>query len=328
MRILHAGFIAVLLMTGAARAQDAGEFFDMAVDALRDMGPAETRPAPPPAPVPSEPPVPRPRPGDREELAEDAPQAAQVMGPDETEDRAEPEASVEPEIEADADDDETGVDVNPPLPEARPQVAAPAAEAAAEPGDHEPEAEPDRIYQAACPAVLSGLVEAKMLPPIAADQCGLQSPLEVTAVKIADQRVPLSQPAIVNCAMAGELARWAGRINAYTEATFNAGVAGILSGTSYFCRSRNNVEGADISEHGFGNALDVTGFTLTDDTRISLPDDWGDEGAEAAAMGLAHDTACGYFTTVLGPDANALHADHLHLDLGCHGRTCTARLCE
>lgn len=209
----------------------------------------------------------------------------------------------------------------------RPEAApAPAVEPA---GEATSLADPDRIYQAACPAMMSGLVEAQLIAPIAeGPQCGLQSPLQVTALTVAGRRVPLSQPAVVNCAMAGELARWTVRVDAYTEATLNSGVAEILSGTSYFCRARNNVAGASISEHGFGNALDVTGFVLEDGTRIALPGDWGNGSAEADAMELAHDTACGFFTTVLGPEANALHRDHLHLDLGCHGRTCTARLCE
>lgn len=286
---------------GSAQAQDARQIFEQAVDALGDLVPSETqRQRVPPAEVPADPPLPMPRPDDRQ--------------PD--------EAPVEPEpvAEEDAAQDETM-----PLPEPRPDAAEPGDQIAV---DDEVPVDPDRIYQAACPAVLSGLVEADMLPPIEDGQCGLQSPLHVTAVTIANQRVPLSQPATVNCAMAGELARWAGRVDVYTQARFNAGVAEILSGTSYFCRGRNNVEDADISEHGFGNAMDVTGFVLDGGTRISLPDDWGDDSAEADAMSLAHDTACGFFTTVLGPDANALHADHLHLDLGCHGRTCTARLCQ
>ncbi|MBA4782458.1 MAG: extensin family protein [Rhizobiales bacterium] len=33
------------------------------------------------------------------------------------------------------------------------------------------------------------------------------------------------------------------------------------------------------------------------------------------------------FTTVSGPDVNAQHRDHLHLDLGCHGASCTALIC-
>jgi hypothetical protein len=43
---------------------------------------------------------------------------------------------------------------------------------------------------------------------------------------------------------------------------------------------------------------------------------------------FAHDAACTHFTTVLGPEANELHRDHLHIDLGCHGQRCVARLCE
>jgi hypothetical protein len=39
-------------------------------------------------------------------------------------------------------------------------------------------------------------------------------------------------------------------------------------------------------------------------------------------------TACGYFTTILGPGSNASHADHLHFDLGLHGKTGNYRICE
>lgn len=83
-----------------------------------------------------------------------------------------------------------------------------------------------------------------------------------------------------------------------------------------------------MSEHGFADALDVTGFSLVDGSTLSLPGDWDGDGAEARAMRYAQDAACGLFTTVLGPDTNALHGDHLHLDLGCHGATCTYRICE
>jgi hypothetical protein len=35
-----------------------------------------------------------------------------------------------------------------------------------------------------------------------------------------------------------------------------------------------------------------------------------------------------YFTTILGPGSNASHADHLHFDLGLHGKTANYRICE
>ena len=89
------------------------------------------------------------------------------------------------------------------------------------------------------------------------------------------------------------------------------------------------MEGADVSEHGFANALDVIGFRLADGCAVTLSDDWTDPLASAGRLlRFAHDAGCANFTTTLGLEANALHADHLHLDLGCHGKTCTARLCE
>lgn len=186
-----------------------------------------------------------------------------------------------------------------------------------------------RIYQAACPAVLTGLVEAQMLPPIDEDGCAERSPLSVTGVLVNGRLVPLSAPATLNCRMASALPEWAGTVDGYLSSREDTRLSQIVVGTSYACRPRNNAQGADISEHGFANALDVIGFALEDGRAISLEADWMPAtAAEGRLLRLAHGAACSGFTTVLGPEANAQHEDHLHLDLGCHGAACTARLCE
>lgn len=184
------------------------------------------------------------------------------------------------------------------------------------------------IGRTACPAVLAGVVEATILAPIREKQCGLQSAYRVRGVWAGGKRVTFSTPATLNCDMAGELANWLERVTAYTKALYNSRIEVLETGTSYACRTRNNVPGAKISEHGFANALDVRGFKLADGTRIRLPNDWANKDRGSKTMGAAHDAACRYFTTVLGPHANALHRDHLHLDLGCHGRTCRVKICE
>ena len=80
---------------------------------------------------------------------------------------------------------------------------------------------------------------------------------------------------------------------------------------------------------GRADALDFVGFSLEDGRTVSVGSDYGSSDAkQSRLMHFAHDAACTRFTTVLGPDANALHHDHFHLDLGCHGKTCTYRLCE
>ncbi len=226
--------------------------------------------------------------------------------------------------------DTPAVEEAPLVPLPRPRPAGEAAEAAT-PVRQEivPEIPKPRVYQAACPAVIAGLVEARMTEPLVEGACGERSPLAVTGVLVNGRMIPLSGEVTINCGMASALPAWASAIDGYLEARENTRLTRILVGTSYFCRSRNNVTGADLSEHGFANALDVVGFELADGRTITLPAGWSDPlSPEGRLLRFAHDTACSQFTTTLGPEANAQHADHLHLDLGCHGKTCTARLCE
>jgi hypothetical protein len=227
----------------------------------------------------------------------------------------------------------------PPLPRTRPAEeveAAPAEgedaapeEAAAAPAEPVEPPEPARVYQTACPAVVAGLVQAEMLPPLVEGACGARSPLMVSGVMANGRLVPLSSPATLNCAMATTLPDWAAAVDNYVWARENTRIARILTGTSFMCRGRNRAAGADTSEHGFANALDVTGFELEDGRSLTLPGDWADAlSTGGRLLRFAHDAACARFTTTLGPEANALHADHLHFDMGCHGARCTARLCE
>ncbi len=216
---------------------------------------------------------------------------------------------------------------DPVLPLPRPSMPAPD-ETDTQGVDGPPEKAAPRIYQTACPAVFSGKLAATALPPVGEGLCRVRSPLSLTGVVVDGREVPLSNPAVIGCALAGQVAEWVGRVDAYTRTVFKSGVAELRVGTSYQCRSRNHQEGTPMSEHSFADALDVTGFTLADGTILSLPDDWTGSGVEARAMRYAHDAACGLFTTVLGPEANSLHKDHLHVDLGCHGATCTYRICE
>ncbi len=129
--------------------------------------------------------------------------------------------------------------------------------------------------------------------------------------------------------MAGAIADWVGEVDAYARGAMESPVATLVTGTSMMCRARNGGDASALSEHGFANALDVVGFTLEDGTNISVEAGWdGVARPEGKLLRQAHGAACGRFTTVLGPEANAEHEDHLHLDLGCHGQTCTARICE
>lgn len=85
---------------------------------------------------------------------------------------------------------------------------------------------------------------------------------------------------------------------------------------SYACRRVGGGESGRLSEHATANALDVAGFRLTNGRRVTVASDWGDDGPEGRFLRAVRDGACGTFETVLGPEYNAAHRDHLHLDRG------------
>ncbi len=228
------------------------------------------------------------------------------------------------------------------LPRQRPEAVepAPAVEAAPEPAPPvaiEPvpaappaEMSPPRIYQTACPAVVQGRVAAEALPPIKEGvACGTQSPLALTGVFANGRMVPITGGVVTDCSMATALPDWVAAVDGYLGARENTGLAEVIGGTSYMCRNVNNGVGGNLSFHAFADALDVVGFKLEDGRTINVESGWGDAlSAEGRLLRFAHDSACSLFTTTLGPEANAQHHDHLHIDMGCHGKTCTARLCE
>jgi hypothetical protein len=101
-----------------------------------------------------------------------------------------------------------------------------------------------------------------------------------------------------------------------------APVAEIRQISAYSCRGMNGQPGAHISEHAFGNALDIGGFELADGRTISVVRDWsrGDDDARAFLMDV-HAGSCRHFSTVLAPGSNPFHYNHIHVDLALRGRT-------
>lgn len=234
---------------------------------------------------------------------------------------------------------EPGTNAEPatPLPRPRPDTDADKAPGdgsetaapASEPGEPAEPSAPPRVYQSACPAVVSGAVEASVLPPIEDGQCHAQSPLAVTGVMANGRLVPVSGGVTTSCGMASTLPGWVAAVDNYLFAKENTRVAEVIVGTSYMCRNVNNGASGNLSFHAFADAVDVVGFKLEDGRTVTVEAGWSDAlSNEGRLLRFAHDSACSMFSTTLGPEANALHRDHLHLDMGCHGGRCVARLCE
>lgn len=88
---------------------------------------------------------------------------------------------------------------------------------------------------------------------------------------------------------------------------------------AYSCRRLYGRDEGPWSEHATGNAIDIAAFVLRDGTRISVLADWSGEHKKAQFLQEARDAACRSFGTVLSPDYNKAHADHLHLDQARRG---------
>ena len=160
--------------------------------------------------------------------------------------------------------------------------------------------------------------------------CGLDAPFKVTA--LADATVTLNTTQTLGCPMIAAMDEWVRDVvQPIAMARFGQPVAQIDSMGTYSCRPIDNQRGNKLSEHSFGNAMDVGGFRLADGHLITVVKGWtrGDE-QEKAFLREVQAGACNIFTTVLAPGADVFHYNHIHLDLAMHGNTSTGprRICK
>jgi len=128
--------------------------------------------------------------------------------------------------------------------------------------------------------------------------------------------VAFSQPATLNCGMAEPLRDWLDQtVQPAARTSFGESVVGVEVAASYSCRPRNNRRGARMSEHGYGNAIDIAAFTLESGRKVTVLDGWRGAHDEQRFLQRVHDEACGDFHTVLGPGSDRAHRNHFHLDL-------------
>jgi hypothetical protein len=139
--------------------------------------------------------------------------------------------------------------------------------------------------------------------------CALPYPL---AVKRLSAAVALEPEALMNCAMAEAAARFATEIvSPAAKAEYGEELKSIGHASAYVCRPRNG--GSKLSEHAFGNALDIARFTLSKGTAVEVGP--APDPKAAKFLGAIRKAACGPFKTVLGPGSDADHALHFHFDL-------------
>ena len=139
--------------------------------------------------------------------------------------------------------------------------------------------------------------------------CGVKNALLVTEAA----GITLTQPALLTQDAAHTLNAWLATRAIPEIGKRGGGLTGIRVASHYACRTRNSQKGARLSEHAAGRAIDISAFILADGSQITVQDGWGN--GDRALLKRLHASACGPFGTVLGPNSDAHHHDHFHLDV-------------
>ena len=143
--------------------------------------------------------------------------------------------------------------------------------------------------------------------------CGIADPVQVTEIS----GVRLSTASTMNCATARALKTWIETGLKPSAKKLGGGADTIKVAAHYSCRTRNNRKGAKLSEHGKGNAIDISAITLKNGATMTVLNGWN-EKVQKKPLRQMHAAACGPFTTVLGPNADRHHRDHFHFDIAPH----------
>jgi len=215
-----------------------------------------------------------------------------------------------------------------PVPRSKPSLAVPLAP---QPQLGQSEKQDAAVEFKGCRAALLRLgVEFVSEQPVGNDKgCRVADPLRIISVGSGEGTVFLPAKPVLNCGFALRLAGWLSDIAAPVVGSFSgSSLVSVATGPGYVCRRRNNKKTGKISEHGFGNAIDITSFGLASRKSIKVSVLPGGLPQQVRMLNALRISSCGYFTTVLGPGSNEVHKAHFHLDFAKRGRGWNYRICE
>ena len=123
-------------------------------------------------------------------------------------------------------------------------------------------------------------------------------------------------PTAMQCTLAAGAHIWLTSADYRARQILGSGLARVHHVGTYSCRRMYNRSSGSMSQHAYANAWDITGFELDDGRVVSVLKHWRAGGELQTFLRAVRDDACRIFNIVLGPDYNAEHRDHLHVDMG------------
>ena len=210
---------------------------------------------------------------------------------------------------------------SPPIPEPRPETRAPsvkeqqgppASAAPAVPKPPPPRPAPSAEDQKACLDELQklGVTFTEEKPVSDPAGCVVANPVLLENL---GETIGLAPDALLDCPMGLAAARFMRDVaTPVAKRELGSDLASINHASAYVCRPRNGTE--KLSEHAFGNALDIASFKLKDGRQVDVKAGAADS-AEQKFLDAVRKAACGPFKTVLGPGSDPDHTLHFHFDL-------------
>jgi hypothetical protein len=171
-----------------------------------------------------------------------------------------------------------------------------------------------RLDGAECLAALRAAnVEFDRVPDRAPiDGCGLTN-----AVRVRSLPTRLEPPVVLSCRTALSLTLWERRVlQRESIGRFDRRVTALGHYGGPACRNVGGRASGRRSRHATADALDLVAVKLEDGTRLTVQRDWAGDPAHADFLFALHGGACRWFDAVLGPEYDAAHRDHLHLERG------------
>ncbi len=157
--------------------------------------------------------------------------------------------------------------------------------------------------------------------------CTIADAVELLSVDTGIDLIEFRQKPVLSCNFAALLGRWTGEIAGPVFSAYSGRqLRSVITGPGIVCRNRVGGAKTKVSEHAKGNAIDITGFRLSGKRSVKIGDK--NSKSEKRALQALRTSACGYFTTVLGPGANSAHNHHFHVDYAKRGKSYNYRICE
>ena len=172
----------------------------------------------------------------------------------------------------------------------------------------------DRLLQRS-----ASLQTSKLQPLADSDGCGWSNAYHIE--KSGAAALSGQPPHAMQCPLAAAAHIWLTSVELQAQEIFGVGLKRAHHAGTYSCRRMYNRSSGRMSQHAYANAWDVTGFELNDGQIVSVEKHWNSPGPAQQFLRAVRDDACDIFRVVLGPDHNAAHHDHFHVDMGM-GATC------